>query len=334
MKAVLSKTPGPPETLVIEEVPDPRPGPNQVLVAVRACSVNYPDVLIIQDLYQFKPERPFAPGSEASGVVEAVGPGVADPKVGDRVLVMTGSGGMAEKLVAPADRCVRIPDAMPFDDAASFILTYGTSYYALKNRAQLRAGETLLVLGAAGGVGLAAVELGKAAGARVIAAASSDEKVALARRRGADAGVVYPPGPFDKAGARALADLLKTACGPNGADVIYDPVGGEYAEAALRSIAWNGRFLVIGFPAGIPKIPLNLALLKSCNIIGVFWGAFTRREPEANDTNTRELIELYARGAIKPEISEHFPLERAGEAIAHLAARKAMGKIVVTMGPR
>ena len=245
---------------------------------------------------------------------------------------MTGWGGMAEKLVVPVDRCVAIPDSMSFEDAASFLLTYGTSHYALKDRADLREGETLLVLGAAGGVGLAAVELGKAQGARVIAAASSEDKVALARQCGADAGVVYPSGPFDKAGAKALADRFKSACGPNGADVVYDPVGGDYAEAALRSIAWEGRFLVIGFPAGIPKIPLNLALLKSCQIIGVFWGAFSRRDPAGNERNTRELLELYARGAIRPQISERFPLDRAGEAIARLAGRKVMGKVVVTMG--
>lgn len=329
MKAILSKAPGPADTLVLEEVPDPHPGRNEVRIAVKACGVNYPDVLIIQDLYQLKPERPFAPGSECAGIIEAVGEGVAGLKVGDRVLVMTGFGGMAEKLVTSTDRCVRIPAAMPFDEAASFMLTYGTGYYALKNRAALRAGETLLVLGAAGGVGLAAVELGKAVGARVIAAASSDEKVALARRHGADAGVEYPPGPFDKAGAKKLADLFKSACGEHGADVVYDAVGGDYAEAALRAIAWNGRFLVIGFPAGIPKIPLNLPLLKSCQIIGVFWGASTRREPAIHEENTRELLDLYSRGLVKPQISERLPLERAGEAIAHLAARKAMGKIVV-----
>jgi NADPH2:quinone reductase len=331
MKAILSKKPGPADTLVLEEVPDPRPGRGEVQIAVKACSVNYPDVLIIQDMYQFKPERPFSPGSEASGVVEALGEGATGLKVGDRVLVMTGHGGMAEKLIAPADRCVRIPDSMPFDEAASFLLTYGTTHYALKDRAALRAGESLLVLGAAGGVGLSAVELGKAAGARVIAAASSEEKVALAKRHGADAGVVYPPGPFDKAGAKALADLFKSACGEDGANVVYDPVGGDYAEAALRAIAWCGRFLVIGFPAGIPKLPLNLVLLKSCQVVGVFWGASTRREPELHEANVRELLELYGRGLIKPQISAHFPLDRAAEAIAHLAARKAMGKVVVTM---
>jgi NADPH:quinone reductase len=329
MKAVVSRSPGPPETLRLEQVPDPKPGRGEVLLAVKACSVNYPDVLIIQDLYQFKPQRPFSPGSEVCGVIEAMGEGVDTFKAGDRVIAMTGWGGMAEKLVAPADRCVRIADTMPDEAAASFILTYGTAYHALRDRAQLRAGEILLVLGAAGGVGLATVELGKAMGARVVAAASSPDKLALAKRHGAETGILYPPGPFDKAAARALADLFKSGCGPNGADVIFDPVGGDYAEAALRAVAWNGRFLVIGFPAGIPRIPLNLPLLKSCEIIGVFWGEFSRRDPDGNAANTQALLELYARGAIKPQVSERFALERAGEAIARLASRQAMGKIVV-----
>jgi len=331
MKALLSRTPGPPETLRVETVPDPKPGSGEVLLAVKACSVNYPDLLIIQDLYQFKPARPFSPGNEVCGVVEAVGDGVDDFKVGERVIAMTGWGGMAEKLVAPANRCFRIPDTMPADEAASFILTFGTAYHALRDRGRLQPGQSLLVLGAAGGVGLAAVELGKAMGARVIAAASSPGKLALAQQRGAATGVVYPPGPFDKAGTKALADLFKSACGQNGADIIYDPVGGDYAEAALRAIAWDGRFLVIGFAAGIPRIPLNLPLLKSCEIVGVFWGEFSRRDPEANKANTRALLELYARGAIKPQISERYPLARSGEAIARLATRQAMGKIVVTV---
>jgi NADPH:quinone reductase len=333
MKALISRSPGLPNTLTIDDVPDPRPGAGEVLISVKACSVNYPDVLIIQDQYQLKPPRPFSPGSEAAGTIEALGQGVGGFKVGDRVLAMTGFGGMAEKLVASVDRCFAIPDAMPFDEAASFLLTYGTTHYALKDRGRLRAGETLLVLGAAGGVGIAAVELGKAAGARVVAAASSEAKLKLARERGADSGVVYPRGPFDKASAKALADLFKSAVGPDGANVVYDPVGGGYAEAALRSIAWEGRFLVVGFPAGIPQIPLNLVLLKSCDIVGVFWGAFSHRDPKAHAANTRELFELYARGAIKPQISEHFPLARAGEAIARLASRSAMGKIVVTVAP-
>jgi NADPH2:quinone reductase len=329
MKVVLSTAPGGPETLVLRDVADPEPGAGEVRLAVKACGVNYPDTLIIRDLYQFKPERPFAPGGEVSGVVEALGPGVTELEVGDRVIGSAGWGGMAEKLVLPADRCIEIPDAMPFDEAAAFIMTYGTSYYALVQRAALKAGETLLVLGAAGGVGLAAVEIGKAMGARVIAAVSSAEKLAFAKAHGADDGIVYPRGPFDKAGTKALADLFKGACGADGANVIYDPVGGDYAEAALRAIAWEGRFLVVGFPAGIPKLPLNLTLLKSCQVVGVFWGAFTRREPAENAANIRALLGLYAKGAIRPQISARYPLAEAGTAIAQLAARAVMGKIIV-----
>lgn len=331
MKALLSKSVGGPETLVVEDMPDPQPGPGQVRMAVKACGVNYPDLLIIQDRYQFKPERPFAPGGEVSGVVEAVGPGVKTLKVGDRVIGSCGWGGMATKLVLEEDRCIPFPDSMPFDVASALILTYGTTIHALKDRAKLKAGETLLVLGAAGGVGISAVELGKAMGARVVAAASSEEKVAAARKHGADDGVVYPSGPFDKAGQKALADLFKKATGENGADVIYDPVGGDYSEASLRSIAWEGRFLVVGFPAGIAKLPLNLTLLKSCQVVGVFWGAFARRDPKANAANIAQLMQYYAEGKIKPLISETFPLERAGDAIAKLGARQAVGKIVVTM---
>ena len=331
MLALLSKQPGGPETLVLESVAEPSPKPGEVLLAVKACGVNYPDALIIEDRYQFKPERPFAPGSEVSGIVEAVGEGVSFLKAGDRVIGSCGWGGMAEKLTLSADRCIPMPDAMPFDEAAAFVMTYGTSYHALKDRAGLKAGETLLVLGAAGGVGLAAVELGKAMGARVIAAASSDEKAALAKQHGADESIVYPAGPFDRDGLKALAEQFKAACGPNGADVIYDPVGGDYSEASLRAIAWEGRFLVVGFPAGIPKLPLNLPLLKSCQIVGVFWGAFAKRDPKANAANLRELLDLYAGGKIRPVISERVPLARAGEAIAALSARKALGKIVVTM---
>ncbi|KRA65966.1 NADPH:quinone oxidoreductase [Caulobacter sp. Root655] len=329
MKAVLSKAVGGPETLVLEELPDPVAGPGQVVLAVKACGVNYPDVLIIEDKYQFKPQRPFAPGGEVSGVVESLGEGVTTLKVGQRVLASSGHGGMAEKLLVDAVRCTPIPDSMPFDEAAAFILTYGTSYYALKDRGQLKAGETVLVLGAAGGVGLAAVELAKAAGARVIAAASSQEKVDLAIAHGADAGVVYPRGPFDKDGQKALANLIKEACGPNGWDVAYDAVGGDYSEATIRAAGWNGRFLVIGFPSGIPKIPLNLTLLKSCDIRGVFWGASVAREPKLHVQNVKDLMGLYAEGKIRPHVSERFPLAKAGDAIAHLASRKAMGKVVV-----
>jgi NADPH2:quinone reductase len=331
MKAMLSRRVGGPETLSLEELPDPTPGSGEVLLSVKACGVNYPDVLIIEDKYQFKPPRPFAPGGEVAGVVEAVGAGVENFKPGDRVIGSTIAGGMAEKLAVPANLCIAMPAAMPFDEASALVLTYGTSIYALKDRAHLKAGETLLVLGAAGGVGISAVELGKAYGARVIAAVSSEDKLAFARKHGADGGVVYPRGPFDKAGAKALADLFKQACGEKGADVIYDPVGGDYSEAALRSIAWEGRLLVVGFPAGIPRLPLNLTLLKSCQVVGVFWGAFMRRDPAAHAANVAELMRLYNEGKIRPVVSERYPLARAGEAIARLATRQAMGKIVVTM---
>lgn len=331
MKAVLSKDVGGPETLVLEELPDPVAGPGQVLIDVKACGVNYPDVLIIEDKYQFKPPRPFAPGGEVSGVISAVGEGVTRFKVGDRVLASTGWGGYAEKLALEEQRCTPIPDNMPFDEAAAFVLTYGTSYYALKDRGHVKAGETLLVLGAAGGVGLAAVELGKALGLRVIAAASSQEKIDLAIKHGAESGVVYPRGPFDKDGQKALADLIKGACGPSGWDVAYDAVGGDYSEATIRAAGWNGRFLVVGFPSGIPKIPLNLTLLKSCDIVGVFWGAAVARDPKRHAQNLSELMDLYAAGKIRPYVSERFPLARAGEAIAHLSSRKAMGKVVITV---
>jgi NADPH2:quinone reductase len=331
MKAVLSRAAGGPQTLVLEEIEAPAPKAGEVLIKVAACGVNFPDALIIEDKYQFRPERPFAPGSEVAGTIEAVGAGVIDLKPGQRVLASVGWGGMAEKVVAAAGRCVIIPDAMPFDEAAAFLMTYGTSYHALKDRGHLKPGDTLLVLGAAGGVGSAAVEIGKAMGARVIAAASSDEKVAKAKEWGADEGVVYPGGPFDKEGTKKLADLFKSACGKDGANVIYDAIGGDYSEAALRAIAWEGRLLVVGFPAGIAKIPLNLALLKGCEIVGVFWGDFIRRDPQGNARNVAELLALYEEGAIKPRVSKHFPLAQSGEAIAWLADRKALGKVVVTM---
>jgi len=250
-------------------------------------------------------------------------------KPGDRVLGNTGWGGMAEELSLEAARLIKIPDAMPFDEAAAFIMTYGTSYYALKDRGHMKPGESLLVLGAAGGVGLAAVELGKAMGGRVIAAASSQAKVDLAVSRGAESGVVYPLGPFDRDGQKALADQFKQAVGPNGVDLVYDGVGGDYAEAAVRSMAWEGRFLVVGFPAGIPRVPFNLMLLKGCDVVGVFWGSAVSRDPAGHQQNVKELLALYAEGKIKPYVSEHFPLGRAAEAITHLASRKAMGKVVV-----
>jgi NADPH2:quinone reductase len=332
MKALLSKTVGGPETLVLEDVPSLTVTPGFAVVEVKAVGVNYPDVLIIEDKYQFKPPRPFAPGGEIAGVVKAVGAGVTHLKVGDRVLGNTGWGGMAEEALLDASRLIPIPDAMPFDEAAAFIMTYGTSYYALKNRGHAKQGESLLVLGAAGGVGLAAVELGKSMGLRVIAACSSQEKLDLAVKHGADSGVVYGAGPFDAEGQKKLAAQFKEACRPNGADLIYDAVGGDYAEAALRAIAWEGRFLVIGFPAGIPKVPLNLTLLKGCDIVGVFWGAAVARDVKGHQENVRELIALYNEKKIKPHVSERFPLERGADAIVHLASRKAMGKVVVTVG--
>jgi NADPH2:quinone reductase len=331
MKAILSKAPGGPESLVLEEIADPTPQEREVVVRVAACGVNFPDSLIIADKYQFRPPRPFSPGGEVAGVIESLGASVASLRVGERVLAWPGWGGMAERIAVDEARVLPIPDSMPFDEAAALLVAYGTTYHALEDRARLKPGESLMVLGAAGGVGSAAVELGKAMGARVIAAASSQEKVDLAIGWGADSGVVYPTGPFDKDGARALAELFKSACGEGGADVVYDGVGGDYSEAALRAIAWEGRFLVVGFPAGIARIPLNLALLKGCQIVGVYWGDFARRDPEANAANNAELIALYAAGKIRPRVSARFPLARAAEAIARLAERGAVGKVVVTV---
>jgi NADPH2:quinone reductase len=330
MKALLSKEVGGPDTLVLEEVEAPQAKPGFAVVTVKAVGVNFPDVLIIEDKYQFKPTRPFAPGGEVAGIVKTVGEGVTHVKPGDRVLGNGGWGGMAEELALEASRLVKIPDSMPFDEAAAFIMTYGTSWHALKDRAELQPGQSLLVLGAAGGVGLAAVELGKAMGARVIAAASTQEKVDFCKQHGADEGVVYGRGPFDRDGQKQLAQTFKDAVGANGVDVIYDAVGGDYAEPALRSIAWEGKYLVVGFAAGdIPKIPLNLTLLKGCQIMGVFWGSWVSRNPERHQVGVAELLKMYSDGKIKPFVSERFPLARAAEAIKHLASRKAMGKVVV-----
>ena len=331
MKAMLSHSPGGPDTLKLESVADPVPKKGEAVIDVKACGVNFPDFLIIQDKYQFKPARPFAPGGEVAGTISAIGEGVTNVKIGDRVLASAGWGGMADKFVVEAWRCQKIPDSMPFDVASALLLTYGTSQHALKDRAKLKAGETLLVLGAAGGVGLAAVELGKAYGARVVGAVSTQEKADFVKSRGADDCIVYPTGPFDKDGAKVLADLFKKASGKDGANVIYDAVGGDYSEASLRAIAWEGRFLVVGFPAGIAKLPLNLALLKGCDILGIFWGDWVRRFPQKHQTNVNELMDLYAQKKISPHVSETFPLEKSGDAIAWLASRKAMGKVVVTV---
>src|SRR5689334_14912637 len=289
--------------LALTELPDPVPGPGQLLVRVKACAINYPDVLIIQDKYQFKPPRPFAPGGEIAGVVEAAGEGVTGWAAGARLIAMLGHGGLAEKVLVPAAMAIPLPEGRTFEDGSALILTYATTIHALADRAKLQAGETLLVLGAAGGVGLAAVELGKAYGARVVAAVSSEEKAEAVRAAGADHAIVYPRGPFDKDGAKALAQLFKDAVGSAGADVIYDPVGGDYTEAALRAIAWEGRLLVIGFPAGIPRLPLNLTLLKSCDVRGVFWGAFAARDPKGNAAHIATLFRLWEEGRIAPRVS-------------------------------
>ena len=331
MKALLSHEPGGPESLRLEDLPDPKPGPGELLVRVRAAAINFPDVLIIEDKYQLRPPRPFAPGGELSGEVEAIGDGVEGWSVGERIIAVTGFGALAEKVVTPARAAFRLPEERSFEEGAALLLTYATSIHAVLDRGKLQAGQTMLVLGAAGGVGLAAVELGKAYEARVIAAVSSEEKAQAARESGADEAIVYPQGPFDKDGQKALAQLFKDAVGPAGADVIYDPVGGDYTEAALRSIAWQGRFLVVGFPAGIARLPLNLTLLKSCDVCGVFWGAFAARDPKANAAHVETLFKLWRQGMIAPKISATYPLERAGEAIQAIAERRVVGKLVVTL---
>jgi NADPH2:quinone reductase len=330
MRAVLSTEPGGPDTLVLEELPSPTAGPGQVVLEVKAIGVNYPDVLMIQDLYQIKPTRPFAPGAEVAGVVASVGEDVTSLGPGDRVLAVPGFGGMAEEVAVDAGSCIPIPDDMPFDEAAALLMTYGTSHYALKDRARVQEGESLFVLGAAGGVGLAAVQLGRAMGLTVIAGCSSQEKVDLCLEHGADSGIVYPRAPLDRDQQKALSSQIKEA-GGGGVDVVYDAVGGDYAEPAVRAMNWDGRFLVIGFPAGIPALPLNLTLLKSCQIVGVFWGAFVMTDPEAHAANVADLFRLYGEGAIKPYVSSRYPLERAADAIAELDERRARGKVVVTV---
>src|SRR5436309_9077009 len=304
VKAVLCKQYGPPETLVVEELPSPRAGPGEAVVSVKAASVNFPDVLIIQNKYQFKPPLPFSPGSELAGVVKEVGVGVSSVRPGDRVMAFTTYGAFAEEVKTEAARLLAIPDGMDFNSAAAFVLTYGTSDHALRDRGALRAGETLLVLGAAGGVGLAAIEIGKALGARVIACASSDDKLKVCREHGADATIDYA--------TEDLRERIKALTDGKGADVIYDPVGGPYTEPALRSIAWRGRLLVVGFAAGdIPKIPLNLTLLKGCAIVGIYWGEFSRREPERFAESIRQLGRWYAEGKVKPHVSRTLPHDRA-----------------------
>ena len=330
MKALLSHEPGGPGTLRLDDVPDPVPGPGDLLVRIRACAINFPDVLIIEDKYQLKPPRPFAPGGEFAGEVAGLGEGVTGWSLNDRLIAATGFGGLAEKIVIPAKAAISLPAERSFEQGSALLLTYATAIHALVDRGRLQSGQTLLVLGAAGGVGIAAVEIGKALGARVIAAVSSNEKAKAARDAGADDAVVYPSAPFDKDGQKALAGLFKEAVGPAGADVILDPVGGDYTEPALRSIAWEGRFLVVGFPAGIPRLPLNLTLLKSCDVCGVFWGAFVARDPDRNGAHVQQLFRWWEEGKIEPKIGATYPLDRAGEAIAALRDRKAIGKLVIS----
>ena len=331
MRALLSREPGGPETLEIADIGHPSPGPGELLVRIRACAINYPDVLIIEDKYQFRPDRPFAPGGEFAGEVAGLGEGVQGWKVGDRLIGYSGHGGLAELTTVPVTQAFRLPDSVGFVDGSALLITYGTTIHALVDRGRLQAGETLLVLGAAGGIGLSAVEIGKALGARVVAAVSSDEKAAAAREAGADESLIYARAPLDKDASKALAGQFKDAVGRAGANVILDPVGGDYAEPALRSIAWEGRYLVVGFPAGIPKLPLNLTLLKSCDVCGVFWGAFAARDPKRNAEHVEQLFRWWAEGKIAPKVSRTYPLDRAGEAIAALRDRKAIGKLVVEL---
>lgn len=322
MKAVLCKQFGPPESLVFEEVASPKAGPGEAVISVKAASVNFPDVLIIQNKYQFKPPLPFSPGSELAGIVKEVGEGVKAFKPGDKVIAFTTYGAFAEEVKTEVARLLPLPPGMDFASGAAFLLTYATSDHALRDRGQLKAGETLLVLGAAGGVGLAAIEIGKALGAKVIACASSDDKLAVCREHGADETINYT--------SEDLRERIKALTGGRGVDVVYDAVGGPYTEPAFRSIAWRGRLLVVGFAAGeIPKLPLNLALLKGASIVGVFWGDFARREPQRFAESIAQLARWHAEGKLRPHVSQTFPLERAVDALQLMAARKVKGKVVL-----
>lgn len=322
MKAVLCKTLGPARDLVLEDVASPQPKKNEILLDVQAAGVNFPDTLIIEGKYQFQPPLPFSPGGEAAGVVAAVGEKAGAFKVGDRVMALTGWGAFAEQVAVPFYNVLPIPANMDFTTAAAFGMTYGTSMHALRQRGQLQAGETLLVLGASGGVGLAAVEIGKAMGARVIAAASSAEKLAVAKAAGADETIDYSQA--------SLREEIKRLTGGQGVDVIYDPVGGELFEQAVRGLAWNGRLLVVGFASGsIPQLAANLVLLKGAAVLGVFWGAFAQRQPQDNAANFRQLFAWHAEGKVKPLVSQTYPLAEAGAAIEKLGQRQAVGKLVV-----
>jgi len=323
MRAVLCEAWGGPDDLVVKTVPDLQPKPGEVVVKIRAAGVNFPDVLIIQKKYQVQPELPFSPGAEISGEVTAIGEGVTALRQGDRVAALCTTGGFAEEIALDANRCIKIPESLSFEVAAGFMLAYGTSWHAVRDRAALLPSETMLVLGAAGGVGLSAVEIGKAIGARVIAAASTDEKCAICREHGADETINYT--------TEDLREGIKRTCGKTGPDVIYDPVGGKFSEAAFRSIAWRGRHLVIGFANGeIPAIPLNLTLLKGASLVGVFWGSFTQREPQNHMKGISEMLGWMKEGKIKPRISKTYTLDEAPQALRDMAARKVTGKSVIT----
>jgi NADPH2:quinone reductase len=323
MRAIRCNQYGPPESLVVENLPDLEPPSGHVVIDVKAAAVNFPDVLIIENKYQFKPPLPFTPGSEVAGVVRAVGADVTQFKPGSRVVAFTGSGGFAEQAVAPAAACVPLADGVDFHVAAAFTLAYGTSHHAVVDRGQLKAGETMLVLGAAGGVGLAAVEIGKALGARVIAAASNDEKLTTCVKHGADATINYS--------TEDLRERIKALTEGKGPDVIYDPVGGMYAEPAFRSIGWRGRYLVVGFANGeIPKLPLNLTLLKGASLVGVFWGDFAKREPKHNQAAFEQMTGWIAEGKLKPYVSARYALDDTGRALRDMAERRVIGKVVIT----
>ena len=329
MKAFLCKEFGPVDSHTVEEIEDPAAGPGQVVVDIKATGISFPDVLIVQGLYQFKPPFPFSPGSEISGVVSSVGEGVTVHKVGDRVMGSIGSGGLREKGVYLEQQLMPLPESMDFNTAAGFPLNYGTTYHAFKQRGELKEGQSVLVLGAGGGLGITAIHIAKAMGARVIAAASSQEKIDLCIKEGADEGIIYERD-MDRDLQKKFSDEIKELTG-GGVDMIYDLVGGDYAEPALRAIARHGKYLVIGFTAGIPKMPLNLTLLKECQIVGVFWGQFAAIDHAENAQNFKELFELHAEGKIKPFVTETYSLEESAKAIKTLEDRKVLGKVVVNM---
>lgn len=330
MQALISDQPGGPESLQLVDRPTPEPGQGEVLIEVKAAGVNYPDTLIIRDLYQFKPPRPFTPGTEVAGTVAAVGAGVDRVQPGDSVFaILMNNGGFASHAIGKEHEVTTLPAGMSHQEAAAFMMTYATSYYALKDRADLQPDETLLVLGAAGGVGSAAIELGKSMGAKVIAAVSSEQKAAFCSELGADQTLIYPL-ELDNESQRGLSKEIKALAGDAGVNVVYDAVGGPYAEPALRAIAWEGRYLVVGFPAGIPSIPLNLSLLKSCQIVGVFWGAAVMRDPRAHQQNVDQLFQLFQAGKIKPRVTQSFPLPQGAAALSLLESRQATGKVVIT----